>query len=57
MGYAWCRVEKRGVVGWLQLDLEVLDGSSDEADHEMERGVHCVTDLVFHSKDYSRNKI
>jgi hypothetical protein len=40
MGYAWCRVEKRGVVGWLQLDLEVLDVSSDEADHKMERGDH-----------------
>jgi hypothetical protein len=53
MGYAWCRVEKRGVVGWLQLDLEVLDGSSDEADHEMERGDHCVKDLVCHSIDYS----
>jgi hypothetical protein len=53
MGYAWRRVEKRVVVCRLQLDLEVLDGSSDEADHEMERGVNCVKDLVCHSIDYS----
>ena len=53
MGCAWRRVEKRVVVCGLQLDLEVLDGSSDEADHEMERGVNCVKDLVCHSIDYS----
>jgi hypothetical protein len=53
MGYAWCREEKRAWFVGYSLGLEVLDGSSDEADHEMERGDHCVKDLVCHSVDYS----